>query len=221
VHLGVLGITEAQHREIQRLRHDVRELLPYLRTEGIFTTLNDVAARSHRRITAAHVSATIPWVHAVEVLNGSCLDWQNRTAQCLADSCAKVGIGGSGSRTHRGIGRTWVEVPHASNREEFLQGLHAGRVRVGGRQGHGFTMASDVLRLALAWWNDRAELANERPMNWPRQAAMACATLGLPLVLVRLVLAMANLILESRFNRGLLFDLVAHPPSRALEVARL
>ena len=29
VHLGVLGLSEAQHVEIQRLRHDIRELLPY------------------------------------------------------------------------------------------------------------------------------------------------------------------------------------------------
>jgi predicted metal-dependent phosphoesterase TrpH len=31
VHLGVLGLNETQHHEIQRLRRDVRELLPYLR----------------------------------------------------------------------------------------------------------------------------------------------------------------------------------------------
>jgi predicted metal-dependent phosphoesterase TrpH len=221
VHLGVLGISEAQHREIQRLRHDLRELLPYLRSEGIFTTLNHVASRINGQITAAHVSAIVPWVHAVEVRNGSRLSSQNRTAQCLADSCGKIGIGGSDSHTHRGIGRTWVEVPHATNREEFLRGLHAGRVRVGGWQGHYFTMASDVLRLAGAWYEDRARLASERPLDWRRQAFMVCGTLGLPLVAVPLALAMAHFVLESRFNRGLLFDLVARPPARALEVAHL
>jgi predicted metal-dependent phosphoesterase TrpH len=216
VHLGVLGITEGQHREIQRLRHDVRELLPYLRAERIFTTLNHVASRINGQITAAHVSAIVPWVHAVEVRNGSRLPAQNRTAQSLAESCGKVAVGGSDAHTLRGIGRTWIEVPQAATREGFMQGLHDGRVRVGGRHGHALAMASDVLRLARAWYDDRAELASERPLDWRRQAIMVCATLGLPLVVVPLALVVAHVILESRFNQGLLFDLVARPPAHAL-----
>ncbi len=43
--------------------------------------------------------------------------------------------------TGRGIGRTWVEAPAATTRDEFMTELHAGRVRVGGRQGSYFTMA--------------------------------------------------------------------------------
>jgi predicted metal-dependent phosphoesterase TrpH len=219
VHLGVLGVSERQHREIQRLRHDVRELLPYLRHEGVFTTLNHVASRINGRITAEHLAAIVPWVHAVEVRNGSRLPSQNRTAQCLADSCGKVGVAGSDSRTLRGIGRTWIEVPQARDRDDFMRGLHDGRVRIGGRQGHAFTMASDVLRLARAWYDDRAALASEHPLDWRRQAFMVCATLGLPLVVVPLALVVAHCIVESRFNRGLLFDLAARPPATALRAA--
>src|SRR5688572_15166533 len=120
VHLGVLGINEAQFAEIQRLRQDVRELLPYLQREEIFTTLNHVASRINGSITAAHVAALMPWVDAIEIRNGSRLSTQNRTAACLASACRKVGVAGSDSHTRRGIGRTWVEAPHATNRETFL-----------------------------------------------------------------------------------------------------
>ena len=190
VHLGVLGTDLAQHHEIQRLRHDVRELLPYLKQERLFTTLNHVASRINGEITAPHIASLMPWVDGIEIINGSRLPSQNQTAACLADACRKVGVAGSDSHTRRGIGRTWVEAPSATTREEFMTELHAGRVRVGGRQGNYFTMASDMLRLATGFYVDRlatagaltAELeasgVRARRPPWPaaRRAAACCGT---------------------------------------------
>ena len=211
VHLGVLGITEVQHREIQRLRHDVRELMPYLKQERIFTSLNHVASRINGRITAPHIAALIPWVDGLEVINGSRLPTQNRTAACIADACRKVGVAGSDSHTRRGIGRTWVEAPRATNRDEFLTELHAGRVVVGGRQGNFFTMASDMLRLAAGFYEDRMRLLAQAPLDWRRQAFVFGGIVGLPLVSLPLAAAAVHFVLEERFNRSLLFDLVARP----------
>ena len=133
VHLGVLGVTEGQHAEIQRLRHDVRDLMPYLKQQGIFTSLNHVASRINGAITAAHIAALMPWVDGIEVLNGSRLPTQNRTAACLADACRKVGVGGSDSHTrprHRPhVGRG---ARRATDREEFMTGT-ARRTRARGR----------------------------------------------------------------------------------------
>jgi predicted metal-dependent phosphoesterase TrpH len=211
VHLGLLGIDEVQHREIQRLRHDVRELMPYLKREEIFTTLNHVASRINGRITARHIAALMPWVDGIEVINGSRLPSQNRTAACLADACSKVTVAGSDSHTRRGIGRTWVEAPGVRTREEFLTALHAGRVVVGGRQGNYFTMASDMLRLASGFYQDRAAQLARKPLDWRRQAVLLGGVIGLPLVCLPLAGALAHFILEQRFNRALLFDLVARP----------
>ena len=219
VHLGVLGITETQHREIQRLRHDVRDLLPYLKQERIFTILNHVASRINGEITAPHIAALMPWIDGIEVINGSRLPSQNRTAACLADACRKIGVGGSDSHTRRGIGRTWVEAPGATTREEFLAALHAGRVTVGGRQGSYFTMASDMLRLAAGYYHERASRAVQSPLDWRRQAFVLGSLIGLPLVCLPLAAALVHFILEERFNRALLFDLVARPAHRLPEAA--
>ena len=62
VHLGVLGLTEAQHNEVQRLRQDITMLLPYLLQEGLFTSINHVASRINGSISAAHIAALLPWV---------------------------------------------------------------------------------------------------------------------------------------------------------------
>ena len=219
VHLGVLGISVAQHAEIQRLRHDVRELLPYLKQERIFTSLNHVASRINGEITAPHIAALMPWVDGLEVINGSRLPSQNRTAACIADACRKIGVAGSDSHTGRGIGRTWVEAPQARSRDEFLTELHAGRVRVGGRQGNFFTMASDMLRLATGFYEDRFAMLARSPLRWRNQAFVVGGVLGLPLLCLPLAAALAHFILEERFNRALLFDLVARPATRLPEAA--
>lgn len=220
VHLNVLGITEGEHVEIQRLRHDVRELMPYLKQAGIFTSLNHVASRINGRITASHIAALMPWVDGIEVINGSRLPSQNRTAASLADACGKVTVAGSDSHTRRGIGRTWVDAPHARNRDEFLTALRAGRVTVGGRQGNYFTMASDMLRLAAGFYEDRFRLLVRHPLDWRKQAFVLGGLLGLPLVSVPLAAALGHFLMEERFNQALLFDLVARPASNTVpEVA--
>jgi len=220
VHLNVLGLNETQHRDIQRLRHDVRELMPYLKAAGLFTSLNHVASRINGQITAAHIAALVPWVDGLEVRNGSRLPSQNRTAECLADACGKVPVAGSDSHTGRGIGRTWVEAPGATTRDEFLRALQAGRVQVGGRQGSYFTMASDMMRLAAGFYEDRLRLLVRSPLDWKKQAFVLGGVLGLPLLSVPLAAALGHFLLEQRFNQRLLFDLVARPASaRAPEVA--
>src|SRR5262249_8775686 len=219
VHLGVLGVTEAQFREIDRLRTDVRELLPYLREQRIFTSVNHVASRINGHITAAHITALLPWVDGLEIRNGSRLSSQNRTAGALAAAYGKVGVAGSDSHTSRGIGRTWVEVPGSGRRAQFLDGLRRGDVRVGGHQGHYFTMASDICRVATAFYADRVRLLVSSPADWRRHAVLAGALLALPLIAVPLAVALGHFVLEDRFNRNLLVDLVARPSLGVLEVA--
>lgn len=216
VHLGVLGINEVQHREMQRLRLNIRELLQYLNREELFVSLNHVASRINGQVTAAHIARIMPWINGIEVRNGSRLPAQNRTAMALAQACRKVTVAGSDSHTRRGIGRTYIEAPHASTREQFLTELHAGRVHVRGREGNYLTMASDIVRIASAFYQERLGDLGRQPLNWRTHAIAVGAVAGLPLLAVPLVLAAAHFMLEERFNRALLFDLVARPAGRAV-----
>lgn len=219
VHLGVLGITEAQFREIDRLRTDITTLMPYLRREGIFVSLNHVASRVNGRITAAHIAALIPWIHALEVINGSRLERQNKTAWRIASANGKVGIAGSDAHTGRGVGLTWVEAPHATTRSEFMMDLRTGRVRVGGRHGNALTMASDVMRMTASLYQEHGRALLDRPWRWRRQLMMACLAVGAPLVAVPLVASTLHFILEARFNRALLQDVTQRPELRLPDVA--
>ena len=211
VHLNVLDITPAQFADINRLRGNVAELLPYLRVQRIFTSLNHVASHVNGQITASHIAALMPWIDALEVRNGSRLATQNQTATALAEACGKVHVGGSDSHTRRGIGRTWVEAEGARNRAEFMDALREGRVKVGGQHGHYFTMASDIVRLASGFYEEQFLEFCRRPWSWKRHATVLCMAIGLPLITIPLALAFTHFVVEERFNQSLLFDLVRRP----------
>ena len=211
VHLNVLGLSERQHREIEHLRHDVLELLPYLKREQLFTSLNHVASGINGPITAPHVASLLPWVDALETINGSRLPEQNMTAQCVAEAARKPGIAGSDAHTRRGIGKTWTEVPGATTREEFMEGLWDGRCVVGGREGNYFTLAEDMLHFAAGFYAERFGNLVRQPLRWQTYAFVFGGVLGLPLVALPLAGAYLHFVTEERFNRNLLFDLVRRP----------
>jgi hypothetical protein len=211
VHLGVLDITSTQFGEIDRRRHDVAILMPYLREQQIFTAINHVASQVNGRLTAALIASLLPWVDAFEVRNGSRMRVQNRTAAALAAATGKGHVAGSDSHTGRAIGHTYTVVDGAATRDEFMTGLRAGRGRAEGRHGWYFTMASDMLRFTGRFYEEQLTRVAREPLVWHRYAAALAATCALPLVTLPLVGAAAHFIEEGRFNRTLLLDLVARP----------
>jgi predicted metal-dependent phosphoesterase TrpH len=214
VHLGVLDINEKQHVEIQKLRRNVHELLPYLRSQRIFTTLNHLASQTAGSLTAAHIAMLLPWVDGLEVLNGTRLPSQNRTAAALAEAYRKVGVAGSDSHTFRGLGKTYMVADHATNKSEFMDALRHGRIRVEGKQGHYFTLASDILRITCCFYRQGILDFAKAPLEWRNQATVLCSALALPLTVLPLVGALLHFIMDVRFNRSLLFDLVARPADK-------
>lgn len=221
VHLNVLDITLEQHNEIQRLREDVRQLMPYLSRQGIYTSLNHVASGINGPLTAAHLAAILPWVDGLEVINGTRLVSQNRTAMCLAQATGKHRLGGGDSHTGRGIGLTWTEVPGAQTRDEFMAGLRAGRGEAAGGHGGRCTMISDMWRFAGNFMSEAVTTTAQRPGEWRGYACTFGGVLGLPLVPLVMTGAFVHFLHEQRFNRDLLYDLLARPESAARIVPSL
>jgi predicted metal-dependent phosphoesterase TrpH len=221
VHLGVLDITATQFAQIERLRSDVAQLLPFLREAGIYTVVNHVASQVNGRLTPAHIASLLPWVDAFEVINGSRLQAQNRTAHALALANGLGHVGGSDSHTARGIGHTYTVVDDVTTRQQFMDGLRAGKGRAEGQQGSYFTMASDMLRFAGRFYEERAIRLVKAPHRWPAHAFVVGGILGMPLICLPLVAAVVHFLEEDRFNRSLLLDLVAYPGLAARRPGRL
>lgn len=211
VHLNVLDVTPAQHAEIDRLRADVRELMPYLHVEGIYTSLNHVASGINGPLTAAHLAAVLPWVDGLEVINGTRLRSQNRTAMCLAVAAGKHMLGGGDAHTGRGIGVTWTEVPSARTRAEFMAGLRAGRGIAGGAHGGAHTMLSDLWRFAGNFLAESAAGVAASPADWRGYARTFGGIFALPIVPMLMAAPFVHFLHEHRFNRDLLYDLISRP----------
>jgi predicted metal-dependent phosphoesterase TrpH len=150
MHLGVYGINERDHAEIQRRRTDFIALLMYLTERKLFFSVNHVFSGLTGRRDEEDFRWFASYVPAFEIRNGQMWPAANSEAQRLANRLGKVGIAGSDSHTIAGVGRTYTEVAGARTAEEFLAGLRAGRGVIGGAHGSYAKLTADVYRIVLA-----------------------------------------------------------------------
>lgn len=181
VHIGVYGMAERHHIELQRRRNDLPRLVRYVNEQRLFAVVNHpFSALTGRRQTEdfAFFSA----FPALEVLNAHLSRSHNQCARQLAERNLQLGVGGSDAHTVASAGSGWTEVPGARNREDFLAGLRQGRGRAGGRSGTYAKLTADVFRIALAVMTDE-----------PATIALA------PLLALVPVITFANLVRERTF----------------------
>lgn len=147
MHLGVYGISERNHIEIQRRRNDFISLLMYLTERKFFFSVNHVFSGLTGRREEDDFRWFASYVPAFEVRNGQMWPEANASAERLAKRLGKIGIAGSDSHTIAGAGLTYTEVPGARTSAEFLSGLRAGRGLIHGIHGSYAKLTADVLRI--------------------------------------------------------------------------
>ena len=149
-HLGIYGISEKEHFEIQRRRSDFISLLMYLTERKLFFSVNHVFSG----LTGHRVQEDFNWfasyVPAFEVRNGQMWSKANQSAERLARRLKKVGIAGSDSHTLAGVGLTYTEVPGSATVEDFFGGLRAGRGVIHGEHGGYGKLTAEIYRFAGA-----------------------------------------------------------------------
>jgi predicted metal-dependent phosphoesterase TrpH len=182
IHVGVYGITERQHIEIQRRRTDIESLAAYLDCEDLFFTINHVFSRLTGRRDLSdfgHFSALFP---GFETLNGHMLRGLNQRSAELASSLGKAAVGGSDAHTLASAGLAWTSAPGARNKTEFLERVRRGQARVSGASGSCWKLTADVLRICSAMVKAQ-----------PATALLA------PIALVAPVVVAMNYLLEAAF----------------------
>ena len=155
LHLGVYGISERDHAEIQRRRSDFIALLMYLTERKLFFSCNHVFSGLTGRREAEDFAWFASYVPAFEARNGQMWAPANGSAARLAARLGKIAIAGSDSHTIAGVGLTHTEVPGARTVEEFFAGLRAGRGRVHGSSGSYWKITADVYRIILGMLQER------------------------------------------------------------------
>ena len=147
MHLGVYGISERDHAEIQRRRSDFFDLAMYLTERKLFFSVNHILSGLTGRRDEEDFHWFASYAPAFETRNGQMWEQANVGAEELAGRLGKIGIAGSDSHTIAGVGRTYTEVAGARTTEEFLSGLRTGRGQIGGEHGSYRKLTADVFRI--------------------------------------------------------------------------
>src|SRR5260221_10866954 len=106
MHLGVYGLTERDHVEIQRRRTDFIALLMYLTERKLFFSANHVFSGLTGRREAQDYQWFESYVPAFETRNGQMWQEANESAARLAARLGKIAIGRSDSHTNAGVRHT-------------------------------------------------------------------------------------------------------------------
>ena len=155
MHMGVYGITERDHTEIQRRRNDFIALLMYLTERKLFFCAN----HGFSGLTGRREEEDFHWfesyIPAFETRNGQMWPEANESAARLAARLGKIAIAGSDSHTIAGVGHTFTEVPGARTVEEFFSGLRTGRGHIHGVHGSCGKLTADVFSIVRSLFMDQ------------------------------------------------------------------
>ena len=163
-HLGVYGITERDHAEIQRRRNDFMALVMYLSERKLFFSVNHVFSGLTGRRHVDDFNLFASHAPAFEVRNGQMWPGANASARRLAKRLGKIGMSGSDSHTIAGAGLTYTEVPGASTADEFLAGLREGHGLIHGADGSYGKLTADVFRIVKSLVTDQPWTAALMPL---------------------------------------------------------
>src|SRR5712671_812731 len=155
MHMGVYGITERDHAEIQRRSNDFIALLMYLTERKLFFSANHVFSGLTGRREKEDFHWFESYIPAFETRNGQMWPGANESATRLAKRLGKVGIAGSDSHTIAGVGRTYTEVPGARTVDEFFAGLRTGCGRIHGVHGSYGKLTADVFSIVRSFFRDK------------------------------------------------------------------
>ena len=184
LHIGIYDITERDHVEIQRRRHDFESLAAYLRERGLFYSANHVFSSLTGRRVLADFELFESDFPAVETRNGHMLARANENATALADFSGRAEVGGSDAHAMASVGCAWTVVPRARSRQEYLDGLRRGMGKTRGATGGYWKLTRDVLTIG-------GHLMYEKPWNLP----LAPLASLVPLIML------GNYTIESLFAR--------------------
>jgi predicted metal-dependent phosphoesterase TrpH len=178
VHLGVYGMTESLHRDLQPLRRNVFDVTARLREAGVFFALNHLLHFYRVKTPLESYLRLLAEVPALEARNGAMCEGHNQLIERVASSTnpALAAIGGSDAHTLRRVGRTWTEVPGARTAVEFIDGLRRGNCRPGGVHGGTLALAGDVYGVVFKYM---ASLAGRGPRDHAGLERLGCAAFSL------------------------------------------
>lgn len=179
VHVLAWNITEAQHREIQKVRENIYDLVQYLLLEGIEHGVAHPMYDMNKKLTPDHFEKELLMFRNFE-LNGSRDDFQNGIIReiiasltdddimFLADKHGMEPYGseawkkrltaGSDDHSSLNIARSFTSVRGAQDVQSYLEGLANGWGEPQGRASTPKSLAHNLYSIAYQFYSQRLDL---------------------------------------------------------------
>jgi predicted metal-dependent phosphoesterase TrpH len=199
IHVGVWGLTEAQHREIQRLRPDIRELIPYMKSQQLIFGVNHLFQNYRmKNVAATYIAELLEMFDIFEALNGAMASFHNKMVQQLVNSVQKRGrhasmVGGSDAHTLKHVAKVHT-VSKGETTSEFLENIRKGDCFAWGSEMRFRELIADIYLLTIAYNGQaRADLmsqdysmADKTMQLAGRLASIPAAISGIPVAITSL-----------------------------------
>lgn len=174
VHVNVFDITEEQHRELQRLRPNLYDLVDYVRRIDKLAVLNHLTwTQQHRVLKTWQIEAMMELFPVFEGINGTRSYAHNAFAWAATQGRGKVLVAGSDSHTNR-VGTTYT-LSQGASRAELIASIRAGVAEPCGAFGTPEKLAEDVWLILHREIERRLHATRSR---WYRATCHAARVLG-------------------------------------------
>jgi predicted metal-dependent phosphoesterase TrpH len=217
VHLGVYGMTEALHRDLQPVRGNVFEAIELLQKTGVFFALNHLLHFYRGQVGLDEYFRLLSLVPAIEVRNGTMLPLHNRLIEEILARPSAAGhplavVAGSDAHTLRRIGRTWTSAP-GRTAAEFLASLRAGLGSAGGDHGGAAVVAADAYGVVARYAASLFGFGPRDHSGWHRVVCGLCVAASVPLQFLPALIPVIKKNEERRTVKNVMAALSALPAS--------
>ena len=162
IHIGAWGLTEAQHREVQRLRRNIRELVPYMKSERMLFGINHLFQNYRmKNVAAKYIAELIDMFDIFEVLNGAMASFHNKMVQQLITTLKHEHgrhvsmVGGSDAHTLKHVAKVHT-VSRGESIEEYLGNVRRGECFAWGSEMRFRELVADIYLLTIAYNSEAA-----------------------------------------------------------------
>jgi hypothetical protein len=160
IHIGVWGLTEVQHREVQRLRPNIRELVPYMKSQRMLFGINHLF-QSYRmkNVAARYIAELIEMFDIFEVMNGAMASFHNKMIHQLVTTLKHEHgrqvsmVGGSDAHTLKHVAKVHT-VSKGDTPAQFLDNVRRGECFAWGSEMRFRELLADIYLLALAYQSE-------------------------------------------------------------------
>ena len=199
IHVGVWGLDEAQHREIQRLRPNIRELVPYMKSERLIFGINHLFQNYRmKNVAGRYIAELLEMFDIFEVLNGAMASFHNRMVHQLVTTVKEHGrrvsmVGGSDAHTLKHVAKVHT-VSKGETVAEFLENIRTGECFAWGSEMRFRELVADIYILTIAYQSEaRADLLSADYTTMDKTIQLAGRLASIPTAISGLPAAITSL----------------------------